>query len=258
MIRRISPFSAYPRDGRFVSPQNKIFPSQFESERAIDFSIPEGTVPRSEVFSGGSLNRIPYAELQDCPDEQLVNEICGGNTDGFAVIFKRYHRLVHITALNIVRDAGEAEDLTQTVFLEIYRHLRQFDPARGTLKVWLLQFAYSRSMHRRNYLFVRQFHKQVNLGEADARASHWSPSRLQPQEATRLTGEALSVLPEPQRRTIEMFFFEGLTLREIAERRNENYPNVRNHYYRGLERLRSYLQSGPPPVAPTIVPTGEA
>jgi DNA-directed RNA polymerase specialized sigma24 family protein len=55
-----------------------------------------------------------------------------------------------------------------------------------------------------------------------------------------------------------MFFFEGLTLREIAEQRNENYPNVRNHYYRGLERLRSYLQSGPQPVGPTIVPTGEA
>jgi len=215
-------------------------------------------VSRSEVFSGHSRDRIPYAELQDCPDEKLVEEIGGGNADAFAVIFKRYHRLVHVTALNIVRDAGEAEDLTQTVFLEIYRHLRQFDPARGTLKVWLLQFAYSRSMHRRNYLFVRQFHKQVELGEADARASHWSPSRLQPQEATHLTGEALAVLPEPQRRTIEMFFFEGLTLREIAQKRNENYPNVRNHYYRGLERLRSYLQSSPQPVAPTIVPTGEA
>jgi len=238
--------------------ENKIYLSQFAPEHAIGLSIPEGTVSRSEVFSGGSLDRIPYAELQDCPDETLVNEICGGNTDGFAVIFKRYHRLVHITALNIVRDAGEAEDMTQTVFLEIYRHLRQFDPARGTLKVWLLQFAYSRSMHRRNYLFVRQFHKQVELGEADARASHWSPSRLQPQEATRLTGEALAVLPEPQRRTIEMFFFEGLTLREIAAQRNENYPNVRNHYYRGLECLRSYLQSGPQPVGPTIVPTGEA
>ncbi len=230
---------------------NKIFPSQFTSEHAIDFRVPEGTVSRIEVFSGHSRDRISYAELQDCPDEKLVEEIHDGNTDAFAVIFKRYHRLVHVTALNIVRDAGEAEDMTQTVFLEIYKHLRQFDPARGTLKVWLLQFAYSRSMHRRNYLFVRQFHKQVEL-------SHWSPSRLQPQEAIRLTGEALAVLPEPQRRTIEMFFFEGLTLREIAAQRNENYPNVRNHYYRGLECLRSYLQSGPQPVGPTIVPTGEA
>jgi RNA polymerase sigma-70 factor, ECF subfamily len=215
-------------------------------------------VSRSEAFSGGFRDRIPYAELQDCPDERLIEEIHSGNADAFAVIFKRYHRLVHTTALNIVRDASEAEDLTQTVFLEIYRHLRQFDPARGTLKVWLLQFAYSRSMHRRNYLFVRQFHKQVELGEADTRTSHWSPSRLQPQEARRLTGEALAVLPEPQRRTIEMFFFDGLTLREIAQKRNENYPNVRNHYYRGLERLRSYLLSGPPAVGPTIVPLGEA
>src|SRR5260370_3167485 len=113
-------------------------------------------------------------------------------------------------------------------------------------------------MHGRTYLFVRKFNKKVDQGEADARASHGSRSRLQAQEATRLTGEALAVLPEPQRRTIEMFFFEGLTLREIAKRRNENYPNVRNHYYRGLECLRSYLQSGPRPVGPTIVPMGEA
>jgi RNA polymerase sigma-70 factor (ECF subfamily) len=172
------------------------------------------------------------------------------------VIFKRYHRLVHVTALKIVRDANEAEDITQTVFLEIYRRLGQFDPARGTLKVWLLQFAYSRSMHRRNYLFVRRFHNQVQLSEAEERTSHWSPDRLQPQEATRLTDQALAILPEPQRRTIEMFFFEGLTLREIAERRNENYPNVRHHYYRGLEQLRVYLESGGPQEVggPSIVP----
>jgi RNA polymerase sigma-70 factor, ECF subfamily len=203
---------------------------------------------------------VPYGELESLPDERLVQEVLAGNADGFAVIFNRYHRLVHVTALNIVRDAGEAEDLTQTVFLEIYRHLGQFDPTRGTLKVWLLQFAYSRSMHRRNYLFVRQFHKQVELSEMEESVDFWSQSRLQPQEAMRLTDEVLAVLPEPQRRTIEMFFFEGLTLREIAERRKENYPNVRHHYYRGLERLRSYLKNGAVGdiAGPSIVPFGEA
>jgi DNA-directed RNA polymerase specialized sigma24 family protein len=57
--------------------------------------------------------------------------------------------------------------MTQTVFLEVYRRLKQFDPARGTFKVWLLQFAYSRSMHRRNYLFVRKFHNQVEVSAVD-------------------------------------------------------------------------------------------
>lgn len=206
-----------------------------------------------------STRRIPYAELQNLKDERLAEEILSGNTDGFAVIFKRYHRLVHVTALKILRDAAEAEDLTQSVFLEIYRRLAQFDPARGTLKVWLLQFAYSRSMHRRNYLFVRQFHNHIEWSEATEGTGMWSALRLQPQEAARLTEEALAVLPEPQRSTIEMFFFEGLSLREIAERRKENYPNVRHHYYRGLERLRNYLSTdGDRDVAgPSIVPSGE-
>jgi RNA polymerase sigma-70 factor (ECF subfamily) len=213
-----------------------------------------------DTTSGDLRGRIPYAELASLGDERLIQEIQAGNTDAFAIIFKRYHRLVHVTALNIVRDAGEAEDLTQTVFLEIYRRVGQFDPARGTLKVWLLQYAYSRSMHRRNYLFVRQFHRQVDLSELDEAENHWSPKRLDVQEATRLTRELLAVLPEVQRRTIEMFFFEGLTLAEISERRNETFSNVRHHYYRGLEQLRSYLKNGLQPnrARPSIVPLGEA
>jgi hypothetical protein len=87
---------------------------------------------------GGSFgnwrNRTPYAELVDLCDERLVEEIRAGNTDAFAVVFKRYHRLLHVTALNILRDAAEAEELTQTVFLEIYRRLGQFDPEGGHLK----------------------------------------------------------------------------------------------------------------------------
>jgi RNA polymerase sigma-70 factor (ECF subfamily) len=49
---------------------------------------------------------------------------------------------------------------------------------------------------------------------------------------------ALAELPEAQRRTLEMFYFEGLELQEIADERNELLGNVRHHYYRGLERLR--------------------
>ncbi|MFZ0737540.1 MAG: sigma-70 family RNA polymerase sigma factor [Candidatus Acidiferrales bacterium] len=200
-------------------------------------------MPATGSNSDDTHDRVPYSELQNLSDERLVPEIRTGNADAFAVIFKRYHRLVHFTALNILRDAGEAEDLTQTVFLEFYRRLAQFDPARGTLKVWLLQFAYSRSMHRRNYLFVRQFHNQRELTDMVEPENLWSSIRLEPQERGQLTNEILAVLPEPQRQTIEMYFFEGLTLKEIAHRRNENFANVRHHFYRGLDRLRRYLET---------------
>ena len=214
----------------------------------------------AEPSPGGSRDRVAYADLPGLSDDRLMQELQAGNTDAFAVLFKRYHRLIHVTALHILRDAGEAEDLTQTVFLEIYRRLGQFDPARGTLKVWLLQYAYSRSIHRRNYLFVRQVHRQVELTETVEAENHWSPSHLQMQEVSRLASEALVALPEAQRRTIEMYFFEGLTLKEIAQQRNEKFSNVRHHYYRGLERLRSYLRGGPerPGTRPSVVPLGEA
>src|ERR1700728_648299 len=144
-----------------------------------------------EPLSDERGSHLVYAELLKLEDGRSVEEMRAGNTDAFAVVFKRYHRLVHVTALNILRDAGEAEDLTQAVFLEIYRRLGQFDPTRGTLKVWLLQHAYSRSINRRNYLFVRQFHKQVEFSEAQEKDSLWSPTRLQLQETARLTSEVL-------------------------------------------------------------------
>lgn len=191
--------------------------------------------------SGDRDDRMSYTDLSALDDQLLMRHLQSGNTDAFAVIFKRYHRLVHVTALRMLRDAAEAEDLTQSIFLEFYRNAGQFDAARGTLKVWLLQYAYSRGTNRRNYLLVRRLYNKADLSAIEETASFWSP-RLQPQESSRLAAEALESLPEAQRQTIEMFFFQGLDFQEIARRRNEKFSNVRHHYYRGLQSLRSYLE----------------
>ena len=192
---------------------------------------------------GDRHDRMSYSDLGALDDQILMTQLQSGNADAFAVIFKRYHRLVHVTALRILRDAAEAEDLTQSVFLEFYRNAGQFDSARGTLRVWLLQYAYSRSTNRRNYLLVRRLYNKADVSAIDEAASLWAPGHLQTQESSRLAAEALEFLPEPQRQTIEMFFFQGLDFQEIARRRNEKFSNVRHHYYRGLQSLRSYLKS---------------
>jgi RNA polymerase sigma-70 factor (ECF subfamily) len=191
---------------------------------------------------GDTMGRTSYSGLLGLCDDQVMRELVAGNADAFAVVFRRYHRLVYVTALRILRDVPEAEDVTQSVFLEIYRKAAQFDSARGTLKVWLLQFAYSRSTSRRNQLLARQVCLcDVPAGEGE---SIWSPVQLPAQEAVRLTSQLLGGLPDAQRQTITMFFFQGLSLKEIAERRNETFSNVRHHYYRGLERLREFLERG--------------
>jgi len=90
---------------------------------------------------------------------------------------------------------------------------------------------------------VRQFRNQAELDEVEEMKSLWSPVQLPVQETARLTSEVLAALPEAQKQTIEMFFFEGLTLKEIAQKRHETFTNVRHHYYRGLDRLRCLLEN---------------
>jgi RNA polymerase sigma-70 factor (ECF subfamily) len=185
---------------------------------------------------------LSYADLSQLDDERLMQEVCAGNGDAFAIVFRRYHRLVHTVALRIVRDAAEAEDVTQTVFLEVFRNAVQFDARRGILKVWLLQYAYSRSTNRRNYLMVRHAYDTTEIADMDEIERFWSPSRLHVQEASHLSTEALECLSVSQRQTIEMFFFEGMNCREIAARTGDSYTNVRHHYYRGLDLMRSFLE----------------
>jgi DNA-directed RNA polymerase specialized sigma24 family protein len=84
-----------------------------------------------------------------------------------SVLFDRYHRLVLSIAPKIVRDPGEAEDVMQSVFPEIFRSVAQFDPAKGTTKVWILQYAYHRAINRRQHLNAREFYDQTNLDEVD-------------------------------------------------------------------------------------------
>jgi RNA polymerase sigma-70 factor (ECF subfamily) len=180
--------------------------------------------------------------LGSLSDEKLILQVQHGDGDAFTVLFDRYNRLVLTVALRIVRDASEAQEVTQNVFFEFYRSAGKFDPARGTLKVWLLQFAYHRSINRRNYLLLRQFYNRPDLEEAMVwEASARATPRMPAQELKQLVEQALRSLREPHRRTIEKVIFEGLTLREVAEQSGVSYNAVRNHYYRALDQLRACL-----------------
>jgi RNA polymerase sigma-70 factor, ECF subfamily len=185
-------------------------------------------------------------QFQQLSDEEVMAAVQQGDGDAFAVLFDRFHRLVLFTALKIVRDVSEAEEVTQNVFFEIYRIAEKFDSAKGSLKVWLLQYAYHRSMNRRNYLMLRQFYNRPELDDVlDWEEGTQGSPQLFSQEIARVVKEALGTLNEVQKRTIEMVFFEGLTLRDVSEKTKQSLSNVRNHYYRGLERLRSCLTEEP-------------
>ncbi len=195
----------------------------------------------------GGLQPPSLARLERLSDDELMASLQAGCHDALAVLFDRYHRLVFSIALRIVRDRGEAEDVMQNVFLEVFRAVAQFDPAKGSTRVWMLQYAYHRAISRRQYLTSRSFYSQQ--GEEDF-ANSLAPkdlglAKFTPGELKHLLKEGLATLSRVQRRVIELASFEGLSMKEIAEKTGESLVNVRHHYYRGLRKLRSFIERPP-------------
>src|SRR5205085_693462 len=177
-------------------------------------------------------------------DEDVIQRLRQGDTDALPILFDRYYRLILRIAARILRDPGEAEDLMQEVFLELYHKAAQFDPARGTAKTWILQYAYHRSLSRRQYLALRNFYDrnritEQEVAESGSRDVTWRGLTFS--EWRRVIEQGLATLNQKQRKTLELACFDGLLLSEIAERTKETLPNVRHHYYRGLEGLRKFL-----------------
>jgi RNA polymerase sigma-70 factor (ECF subfamily) len=189
---------------------------------------------------------LSFDELARLSDESVMAHLQAGHSDALAVVFDRYHRLILSIGMKILRDVGEAEDLMQSVFLEIYKAAAQFDPARGTTKVWLLQYAYHRGMNRRQHLNVRNFYKNSDIADFSDNLLVADVASFADQETKRLVTEALGTLNDVQSRVLKLAYFEGLSLKEIAERTGESFGNVRHHYYRGLSRLRAVISEQPP------------
>jgi RNA polymerase sigma-70 factor (ECF subfamily) len=197
---------------------------------------PVALAPEAEAPSTESLHPV----IVPRSDESLMLALKDADKESLAELFRRYSRLVFSVGFRVLRDGGEAEEIVQDVFLYLYEKAGLFDPAKGSGKAWIVQIAHHRSLDRKAYLYRRHFYigTDVSLltdtlpGTDDLDrdlASKLNRDRLR---------EAFGKLSERQRATLELFFFEGLELKEIAERLSETYENVRHNYYRGLQKLR--------------------
>jgi RNA polymerase sigma-70 factor, ECF subfamily len=194
-------------------------------------------------------------ELKLLTDDQLMVELQAGVNDALAVLFDRYHRLVFSIALKIVRDRSEAEDVTQNVFLEIYSSVAQFDPGKGTLRVWLLQYAYHRAFNWKGYLNRRNFYNQEDIEELDPlfQGEFHTAGKYAPGELQRLMQQGLASLGAPQKRVIELANYDGLSMKEIADKTGDSLSNVRNRRACGLKRaLLQEVPTQPPWVRPSF------
>jgi RNA polymerase sigma-70 factor, ECF subfamily len=196
-----------------------------------------GTIGMNVARPSGPL---PSEDLRTLTDEQLIQHVVSGQQDALAVLFDRYHCLVFDVAFRIVRDAGEAEEVVQTVFLDIYRAVANFDSSKGIPKVWILQYAYHRALHRKRHLVSNHFYRWEEL-EAAVEVGVGRSLKAELPEMVRLAEQMLGRLKPRQRAVLEMTYYEGLTAEEIAQRLGLSAHIVRHDLHRGLGVLRQAI-----------------
>ena len=185
----------------------------------------------------------PHEHFDSLADDDLLRNVVQGCTDCFALLFHRYCRQVFSVSSRIIRDKAETEDMLQEVFLSIYLQQERYDPSRGSIRTWILQFAYFKSLLRRRYLRIRHFYDDEELSEArEMRGSEASDLRgMSSGEWARYVETGIATLGGKQRQVIELVHFDGYTLQEAADISRESLANTRNLYYRGLKELREFL-----------------
>jgi RNA polymerase sigma-70 factor, ECF subfamily len=208
--------------------------------------LPGFVVAQEPAQEAGAPSSPTYTE--ELADECLVARVIDKNRDALAILFRRYSRLVRGIALRILSDASEADDLLQDVFLFVHRKVSVFDPNKASFRSWIVQVTYQRAIDRRRYLHSRHFYTHLDLEGAEEVVDH-REGREEDELLSGLVGRAtiralLDTLTADQRDTLTLHFFEGYTFDEIALKLGQSFGNIRNHYYRGLDKLRKQLFPG--------------
>jgi RNA polymerase sigma-70 factor (ECF subfamily) len=189
--------------------------------------------------------------LGESSDEALLAHVCDGNQEALAYLFRRHSRVVRAICYRVLRDASEADDLVQDVFLLVHRNCKTFDCLKAPARFWILQMAYRRAISRRRYLSSRHFYTRLDIDDAVIRSTAPRMEQVENSIDGRFGRGSLQkifeTLTENQRQTLRMHFMEGYTLDEIATKLGQSRGNIKHHYFRGLDKLRKTLCDGKSP-----------
>jgi RNA polymerase sigma-70 factor, ECF subfamily len=175
-------------------------------------------------------------------DIELLRRLAGGDGRAIGQLYDRYARILLPLALRIVRDRAEAEDIVHDAFVVVGDRAGQYVADRGTVAAWLVTLVRNLSIDRtrrrdRRGTLVRKVlaHEPVDK-VAD-------PEKLTSDAIERnKVRKALASLPDVQRATLEIAFFEGLSYPEIAEREGVPLGTIKSRAARALASLREALE----------------
>jgi RNA polymerase sigma-70 factor (ECF subfamily) len=169
-----------------------------------------------------------------------IDRVANGDQAAFAALYDELAPLVFGIVKRVVRDGAHAEEVTQEVFVDLWRLAARFDAGRGNVKTWAATIAHRRAVDR-----VRSEQSHRNRERIDAVAA---PTPTSGPDELAVDGDsrqravsALGQLSAPQREALELAYYGGLTHVEVADRLGIALGTAKTRIRDGLLRLRSVL-----------------
>jgi RNA polymerase sigma-70 factor, ECF subfamily len=176
-------------------------------------------------------------------DAELFLALKAGNQVALGTLYDRYATLVYRLALRVLGNPQEAEDLTQEIFLMLWKGCG-YQPQRGSLGSFLTTLTRSRAIDR-----LRSRTSSLKFLHRWSQTMISEPSPLTPFELASLSQrseyvqEAMAQLPDKQRQVLEMAYYDGLSQSEIATQLATPLGTVKSWSRQGLLNLRKHLQT---------------
>jgi RNA polymerase sigma-70 factor (ECF subfamily) len=179
-------------------------------------------------------------ESAEGSDVELLHAIARGDEAALARLYDAYRVILFGLLVRILNSREEAEDILQDVFIQVWRRAKDFDEKRGRPFTWLVTLARSRAIDRLRQLGARQ---RLATGAAQEQTETVSDAlsdtiRVAQRETVR---QALAELPEDQRITLVLAYFEGLTQSEIAAKLKAPLGTIKTRMRSGMIKLRALL-----------------
>jgi RNA polymerase sigma-70 factor (ECF subfamily) len=170
-------------------------------------------------------------------DDVLVAEARDGGVQAFDQLMLRYEKLVCKVAMNYVKDKQNALDVTQNVFLKVYKNLDSVT-AEGMFKPWLLRITYNESINWIRRGKRHAGHDELEHAEASVASTADQESTLVLQERQRQLIGGMKQLNPKYRRARALRYAEGMRIREIADVMECSEGMVKSLLFRGVRQIK--------------------
>jgi RNA polymerase sigma-70 factor (ECF subfamily) len=171
-------------------------------------------------------------------DDLLLTRAKGGDQQAMTELFDQYSGMVYSVALRVLNDPGQAEDVMQEIFFQVWRNPNAFVTGRGSLGAWLAVMARNRAIDS-----LRRRRPTDSVDDVVLVSQSDIGSEVERNRMMEKVRGVLKDLPMEQQKSVEMAFFEGLTHSEIAARTGDPLGTVKTRIRSALMTLRKAISA---------------